>query len=229
MKTSPLPLPPDVRAAAEDILGHDGIREEFAWMSWAGTVWRLNGERGTLFLKRAADLEGERARLVWLDGRWPVPRTAGFFHELGDDWLLTHPVPGVPMSDKSLGWEPDRVARSLGAFLRELHATDAVGCPFGVAKPGNVLIHGDFCLPNVAAVPRGLRLAAHVGRRDRKAAPEIFPLDRYSGGRTHCRKGLGPRIRREGRLVQSTAAACVQVGSTMFSTARQQYQAAIVR
>jgi len=149
LKTSPLPLPPDVRAAAEDILGHDGIREEFAWMSWAGTVWRLNGERGTLFLKRAADLEGERARLVWLDGRWPVPRTAGFFHELGDDWLLTHPVPGVPMSDKSLGWEPDRVARSLGAFLRELHATDAVGCPFGVAKPGNVLIHGDFCLPNV--------------------------------------------------------------------------------
>ena len=149
MKTSPLPLPPDVRAAAEDILGHDGIREEFAWMSWAGTVWRLNGERGTLFLKRAADLEGERARLVWLDGRWPVPRTAGFFHELGDDWLLTHPVPGVPMSDKSLGWEPDRVARSLGAFLRELHATDAVGCPFGVAKPGNVLIHGDYCLPNV--------------------------------------------------------------------------------
>jgi len=149
LKTSPLPLPPDVRAAAEDILGHDGIREEFAWMSWAGTVWRLNGERGTLFLKRAADLEGERARLVWLDGRWPVPRTAGFFHELGDDWLLTHPVPGVPMSDKSLGWEPDRVARSLGAFLRELHATDAVGCPFGVAKPGNVLIHGDYCLPNV--------------------------------------------------------------------------------
>ena len=149
MKSSPLPLPPDVRAATEDILGHDGIREEFAWMSWAGTVWKLTGERGTLFIKRAAHLEGERARLVWLDGRWPVPRMAGFFHELGDDWLLTHPVPGVPMSEKSLGWEPDRVAVTLGAILRRLHATDAVGCPFGVAKPANVLVHGDYCLPNV--------------------------------------------------------------------------------
>lgn len=119
-------------------------------MSWAGTVWRLNGATGaSLFVKRAADLMGERDRLVWLDGRWPVPRVAGFFHEFGDDWLLTHPVPGMPMADKSLGWEPARVATSLGEILRELHATDARGCPFGVVKPGHVLIHGDYCLPNV--------------------------------------------------------------------------------
>jgi aminoglycoside phosphotransferase len=37
----------------------------------------------------------------------------------------------------------------LGEILRTIHATDATDCPFGVAKRGNVLIHGDYCLPNV--------------------------------------------------------------------------------
>src|SRR5256885_2865086 len=51
------------------------IREEFAWMSWAGTVWRLTGDAGVvIYVKRAADLAGERDRLGWLAGRWPVPR-----------------------------------------------------------------------------------------------------------------------------------------------------------
>jgi aminoglycoside phosphotransferase len=150
MKSSPLPLPPSVRAAAESALGGGAIREEFAWMSWAGTVWRLTGDVGVvIFVKRAADLAGERDRLGWLAGRWPVPRVAGFVHETGDDWLITHVVPGVPMYHPSIGWAPDRVARKLGEILRGLHSTAGVGCPFGVSKRGNVLIHGDYCLPNV--------------------------------------------------------------------------------
>src|SRR5256885_13125907 len=36
------PLPSAVRAAAESALGTAPVKEEFAWMSWAGTVWRLD-------------------------------------------------------------------------------------------------------------------------------------------------------------------------------------------
>ncbi|HEX2681597.1 MAG TPA: phosphotransferase, partial [Candidatus Dormibacteraeota bacterium] len=54
-----------------------------------------------------------------------------------------------PMFDRSVGWEPARVSAKLGEILRGLHATDAAGCPFGVKKKGHVLIHGDYCLPNV--------------------------------------------------------------------------------
>ena len=118
-------------------------------MSWAGTVWRLRSQTTSVFVKRAAQLAGERDRMAWLAGRWPVAEIAGFFHELGDDWLVTRTLPGVPMYDSTLGWQPARVAYQLGVILRDLHAADATDCPFGTKKRGNVLIHGDYCLPNV--------------------------------------------------------------------------------
>ena len=118
-------------------------------MSWAGTVWRLRGSDGGVFVKRAADLAGERDRLVWLAGRWPVPELITHLHALGDDWLVTREVPGMPMFDPLVGWPPEHVATRLGEILKELHATDATTCPFGVRKRGHVLIHGDYCLPNV--------------------------------------------------------------------------------
>ncbi|TMF40139.1 MAG: hypothetical protein E6I27_01135 [Chloroflexi bacterium] len=149
MKSSSQPLPAEVRAAVDDALGGGPIREEFAWMSWAGTVWRLTGEDGEIFVKRAADLTGERDRLTWLAGRWPVPEVHGFFQVLGDDWLLTRAVPGMPMYHPSVGWEPRQVATTLGEILKTLHATQAGDCPFGVRRRGHVLVHGDYCLPNV--------------------------------------------------------------------------------
>jgi len=138
-----------VRAAAEAALAGGAVKEEFAWMSWAGTVWRLTGNTGSVYVKRAAQLAGERDRLAWLEGRWPVPQIVGFFHASGDDWLVTQALDGVPMFHPSVGWPPERVAATLGEILRGLHATDASDCPFGARKPGNVLVHGDFCLPNV--------------------------------------------------------------------------------
>ena len=164
MKSSPLPLPSGVRAAAESALGTAPIKEEFAWMSWAGTVWRLTGETRSVFVKRAADLAGEKDRLAWLAGRWPVPEVVGFFHELGDDWLVTHEVPGVPMSHPSKAWGPTRTATRLGEILRVLHSTDAAGCPFGASKRGNVLIHGDYCLPNVLVQDGELSGLVDVGQ-----------------------------------------------------------------
>ena len=147
--SSGLSLPPSVRAAAQDALGTADLRHELAWMSWAGTVWRLEAESRTVYVKRAARLAGERDRLQWLRGRWPVPEPIGLFHAFGDDWLLTHAVAGVPLSDKSVAWSPPRMAAFMGETLRSLHAVDSTGCPFGTAGPGHVLAHGDYCMPNV--------------------------------------------------------------------------------
>ena len=118
-------------------------------MSWAGTVWRLRSQTTSVFVKRAAQLAGERDRMAWLAGRWPVAEIAGFVHELGDDWLVTRALPGVPMYDSTVGWQPARVASQLGVILRGLHDTDATDCPFGTKRRGHVLIHGDYCIPNV--------------------------------------------------------------------------------
>ena len=161
-----------MRAAAESALGGGAIKEDFAWMSWAGTVWRLGADGRSVFVKRAASLGAERDRLEWFEGRWPVPRLIGFFHESGDDWLVTYALEGVPMFHSSVGLSPDGVARELGKILRGLHATDTSGCPFGTRKPGHVLTHGDYCLPNVLVHDGQLSGLVDVGRAG-LAGPEV--------------------------------------------------------
>lgn len=152
-----------MRDAAEIALGGGTMTEEFAWMSWAGTVWRMSGESGAVFVKRARDLQPERDRLQWLHSRWPVAEVVGLFHEHGDDWLVTRALAGVPMYHPSVGWPPDRVAHELGAILHTLHASDASSCPFGTRKAGNVLVHGDYCLPNVLVLEGKLSGLVDVG------------------------------------------------------------------
>jgi kanamycin kinase len=189
-----LDLPDEVRAAARKALGSDDLRHEFAWMSWAGTVWRLEGPARVVYVKRAAHLGGERDRLAWLLGRWPVPELIGLYHAFGDDWLLTHAVRGVPLSDTSLRWEPARMARRLGEILRGLHAVDATGCPFGEAGPGHVLVHGDYCLPNVL-VENGQLTAlvdvggAGLGEPAVDLAAGVWTLQ-YNYGPSHAREFL---------------------------------------
>ena len=158
-----LRMPDVVRAAAREALGGDDLRHEFAWMSWAGTVWRLEGKTRVVYVKRAAHLEGERDRLAWLGGRWPVPQLIGLFHGFGDDWLLTHAVRGQPLNDRSIPWTPEAMAARLGEILRGLHSTDGTGCPFGEAGPGHVLVHGDYCLPNVLVEDGELSALVDVG------------------------------------------------------------------
>jgi len=156
-------MPDVVRAAVREALGGDDLRHEFAWMSWAGTVWRLEGKTRVVYVKRAAHMEGERDRLAWLGGRWPVPQLIGLFHGFGDDWLLTHAVRGQPLNDRSIPWTPEAMAARLGEILRGLHSTDGTGCPFGEAGPGHVLVHGDYCLPNVLVEDGELSALVDVG------------------------------------------------------------------
>jgi kanamycin kinase len=189
-----LRLPRRVRAAALDAIGGAQLQGELAWMSWAGTVWRLAGESGAVYVKRAAALAGERDRLEWLQGRLPVPEVIGFFQAAGDDWLLTREVPGVPLYHQSVDMAPDSVARLLAEILRAIHGTDAADCPFGVRKRGHVLVHGDYCLPNVLVtdgVLTGLIDVGQTGLGDPRVdlAAGVWSLQ-YNFGPGHGREFL---------------------------------------
>ncbi len=198
-----LRLPRRVRAAALAAIGGTQGRAragraeafgELAWMSWAGTVWRLAGPDGAVYVKRAAALAAERDRLDWLYGRLPVPDLVGFFHAAGDDWLMTREIAGVPLYHRSVAWPASRVARVFGEILRGIHATDATGCPFGVAKRGNVLTHGDYCLPNVLVTDgklSGLIDVGQAGLGDPRVdlAAGVWTLQ-YNFGPGHAREFL---------------------------------------
>ena len=110
------------------------------------------------------------------------------------DRLVTRAVEGVPMYDPSIGWPPERVASKLGEFLKTLHAADAKDSPFGVKKPGHVLIHGDYCLPNVLVhegklsgiIDVGL---AGLGNPETDLAAGVWTLQ-YNYGKGHGRAFL---------------------------------------
>ncbi len=162
--TSTLRLPEKVNRAAQAAVGAGRFDSEFAWLSWAGTVWRLSAGSSVVYVKRASALSAERERLEWLAGRLPVPELIGFYRADGDEWLITREVPGVPLYHPSIGWAPERIARRFGEILREIHSVDASDCPFGAKTPGSVLIHGDYCLPNVLVVGGRLTGLVDVGR-----------------------------------------------------------------
>jgi kanamycin kinase/aminoglycoside 3'-phosphotransferase-2 len=233
---SRLRLPADVRSAAQAALGAKRFRTEFAWLSWAGTVWRLAGGSGAVYLKRAADLSAERERIGWLAGRLPVPEVVGFVHARGDDWLLTRELLGVPLHHASLGLGPRRVARRFGEILEEIHSADAFGCPFGEAVPGHVFIHGDYCLPNVLVEQGRLAGLVDLGRaglgdpRDDLAAG-VWTLQ-YSFGRGYAPEFLdayGAPPMTDGEIERLRRRYTRPYMGRTVSTARQQYQAAIDR
>ena len=228
----PMQLPDEVRAAALAALSTAAFREELAWMSWAGSVWRLVGESGAVYVKRAADLAGERDRTLWLAGRLPVPEVLGWFRSHGDDWLLTRELPGVPLYHASLGWEPGRVARRFAEILRGVHATPVAGCPFGLALPGYLLIHGDYCLPNVLVVDGSLSGVLDLGRSGLGDARDDLAAGLWSlhynfghGYARHFLEAYGAPTMTDREIERLRRRYKRPYTGRTVSTARQQYQA----
>ena len=69
------------------------------------------------------------------------------------------------MNDRSITWDGPTTATRLGEILRELHSIDATDCPFGgPPERGEVLVHGDYCSPNVLVENDRLSALVDVGR-----------------------------------------------------------------
>lgn len=97
------------------------------------SIWRIEGEGETLFLKSAprhalGELPGEVARLSWLATTpIPAPHIRDSFVHNGQDWLLMTALPGADLTH-SVG-RPDELCNVLATGLRALHALDTGTCP----------------------------------------------------------------------------------------------------
>lgn len=116
-----------------------------------------------LYLKISSDLESlrrERDTCIWLEDKLPgftsVPRVGAYNEAFSAEegcvcgYLLSTAIQGTPASSPAYTKDPPRLISLLAEAMEIFHALSPVGCPSAAtAKEGDVLIHGDFCLPNI--------------------------------------------------------------------------------
>ncbi len=115
----------------------DGVTAHRILLGESGTsVYRLLGESsGTRYLKIAAgtarrELHLERDRLVWLQGKLPVPQVLYFGENDVTEYLLLSAVEGLDASQLTEQTDPVQLVAVLAGSLRQIHALDIRDCPF---------------------------------------------------------------------------------------------------
>lgn len=111
-------------------------------------VFILSTANEKYFLKVGNDLKKEYDRLLWLEGRLPVPKAIAFQNIDGRDALLLSGIKGKNLKVLSKEWSPEKVVTAIAEAMQKFHNTSVEDYPFGSAKDGEVLIHGDASLPN---------------------------------------------------------------------------------
>jgi aminoglycoside 3'-phosphotransferase-2 len=94
-----------------------------------GRLGTMIERRENAFLKSgegeaAKDLAAEHERLLWLDGKLPVPHVLAF----GESSMLISAIPGVPAHESRCSAQ--RVVEILADALRMIHAVPIDACPF---------------------------------------------------------------------------------------------------
>jgi aminoglycoside phosphotransferase len=111
----------------------EGYGDEYWWGNpeIPTSVHRLtHPTRPTLFVKHAPSLRREYERLLWCQGRLPVPEVVDFEHGATGDRLVTVAIDGVAAHDRAALPDKDIAAKALAMAWRAVHELDVDDCPF---------------------------------------------------------------------------------------------------
>ena len=134
----------------------------------AARVW-FSRKDGGFYIKTAAagTLKEEADMTAFYHSRKLGAQVLSYL-SLEADWLVTRAIPGEDCLHQQYLENPKGLSEILGILLRQLHETDTTCCPcpdrnktryanvpaelrqqYPDLLTGQVLLHGDYCLPNV--------------------------------------------------------------------------------
>lgn len=145
----------------------EGVELKLIWENELGGLTYRADDRYIKWNPRTTDvdLNLERVRLDWLQGRHPAPKVLAYGDDAEAQWMVTRALPGgYAVGDTWRARRPEAIA-AIAAGLRAIHAvsiddfpdgwTDEVWVGKASASLGPrppidspVLVHGDACAPN---------------------------------------------------------------------------------
>ncbi|MBP1966805.1 APH(3') family aminoglycoside O-phosphotransferase [Paenibacillus aceris] len=98
-------------------------------------TYLLTGASSNLYIKiqsltAVESLLSEKERLVWLQGKLPVPEVFYYGQDEANEYLLMTEIEGVNASDKSYSMMLPQLMQQLAYGLRAVHEIPVEGCPF---------------------------------------------------------------------------------------------------
>ncbi|WP_127530411.1 aminoglycoside 3'-phosphotransferase [Paenibacillus kobensis] len=139
----------------------------------AKTLYISGSERAFLKISSKGSLEREYRMTNFLHRHLVAPRAIAYESDSDYDYLLTESVTGEDGTAEEHIANPNKLASVFGENLRRLHSLPVEGCPyskrtvelvdeartngfdlqmlneFNYSANDNVVIHGDYCLPNI--------------------------------------------------------------------------------
>ncbi len=121
--------------ALQTLLEDAAIEENREGMSGTGVFHVERRSAPDQYLKIAErhseqDLSAEVSRLIWLQGRLPVPDVLYWAEDDTRQYLLISAVPGLVLYDESLRDQLPALMRLYATALRQIHAIPLESCPF---------------------------------------------------------------------------------------------------
>lgn len=166
-------------------------------------VYQISAISGNYYLKIANNLEKEKKHLEWLSGKISSPGVVAFTKIEDKDALLLSSVEGENLASFRNDWPKEKIVIELAKALKKFHLIDTKDCPFIDKNGGNILIHGDACLPNFIFKDGELSGFIdlgdmRVGNPEVDLAASVWSLQRNLG------KGLGLQFLKEYGIENAT-------------------------